>query len=280
MGSPGNAVLALARYWPDNATLIAQVEERYPGRVYRAAGAGPAPGAAQICFSAERERFGPADHKIWATSGISADSVGRGESVPAGLIVPQVTGAINELAGKLGYLDVPGSGTLAGVLRSRVEGAGEQFASRWESCLGEQFLVVSRTAGGIRAEAQWLVDLAAATAAEHDHQADGDEGQAGVDDQAGDVDDDGPVWSILGSPRGWQAVLDGQVNLQAALRRCDLRYYCTTDEDSALLCQTRVAMLADLLGLSSWLQPGAFGQDGVAGQDAAGQGAATVVAAR
>ena len=29
--SPGNAVMALARYWHDGATEIAKVEEKYPG---------------------------------------------------------------------------------------------------------------------------------------------------------------------------------------------------------------------------------------------------------
>lgn len=33
--SPGNAVLALARYWLDNAAAIAQVEEKHPERCHR-----------------------------------------------------------------------------------------------------------------------------------------------------------------------------------------------------------------------------------------------------
>ena len=125
-GSPGNAVLALARYWLDNATLIAAVEEAHPGRCHRVRyedlvgdpeevmrevvrvprRRGRRRGSRGRASAGERERFGPADHKIWATSPISADSVGRGESVPAGLIPPQVTAAINELAGELGYLPV------------------------------------------------------------------------------------------------------------------------------------------------------------------------------
>jgi hypothetical protein len=35
VGSPGNAVLALARYCRDNARLIAGVAERYPDRCHR-----------------------------------------------------------------------------------------------------------------------------------------------------------------------------------------------------------------------------------------------------
>jgi hypothetical protein len=35
------------------------------------------------------------------------------------------------------------------------------------------------------------------------------------------------------------------------MRRSELRY-CAAEEDSPVLTQTRVAMLSDLLGLSSW----------------------------
>jgi hypothetical protein len=295
VGSPGNAVLALARYWLDNATVIAGVEERYPERccqvryedlvqdpeavmrdVYAFIGAGPAPGVAQTCFSGERERFGPADHKIWATSAISGDSVGRGESVPATLIPPPVTDSINELAARLGYLPVdaewgtPGSpadprvpdtigslarsagppadgmaaawsGPLAYFLRSRLAGTDEQFASRWEPHAGEKFLVVSRAVTGGR-EAGWLVDIAARTVT-------ADDGQA-----------DDAAWSVLGTPETWQAVTGGRLNLHMALRRCDVRY-CSAGAESPLLSQTRIAMLADLLGLSSWTHAGPARQD-------------------
>jgi protein-tyrosine sulfotransferase len=303
-GSPGNAVLALARYWLENATLIAGVEEAHPDMchrvryedlvedpegvmlgVYAFLGVGPAPGVAQACFSGERERFGPADHKIWATSAVSGDSVGRGEWVPAGMIAPPITAAINELAGKLGYrpvdedwgspgcpadprdpatvkgapsapgvvpagASVPGSVELERWLRSRLEGAGEQVASRWESCAAAKFQVVSRTvtAGN---EAQWVVDVSARTVTPDD----------GSDEDV--------AWSMLASPDTWQAIRAGRLNLAAALRRADLRYSAADDsdaagEDRALLPQTRAAMLCDLLGLSSWRSPAAEPRDAVA----------------
>lgn len=123
--SPGNAMLALARYWLDNAAMIAAFEERHPDQCYRVRyedlvanpeqvaqkiysfiGVASAPGITRACFSAARERFGPADHKIWATSQIMADSVGKGESVPAGLIPPAAIAGINELAGQIGYRSI------------------------------------------------------------------------------------------------------------------------------------------------------------------------------
>ena len=300
VGSPGNAVLALARYWLDNATLISEVEQAQPGRchrvryedlvedpeevmgeVYAFIGVRAAPGVARACFSGDRERFGPADHKIWATSAISGDSVGRGESVPAGLILPQVTDAINELTATLGYLPVdadwgtpgrvadprvpdtirapatppgggpaPGSGALEECLRSRLEGAGEQFASQWEACAAEKFLIVSRTTTG-GSESQWVVDVAARTIIVE---------SGADDDQEGDDD---VTWSILGSPQAWEAVLGGQLNLHAALRHNDLRY-CPAGTESPVVSQTRIAMLGDLLGLGAWPRADSARQDAVA----------------
>jgi hypothetical protein len=56
---------------------------------------------------------------------------------------------------------------------------------------------------------------------------------------------------MLACPETWQALQAGRDNLMTALRRSDLRY-CAAGEDSPVSVQTRVAMLADLLGLSSW----------------------------
>lgn len=123
--TPGNVVMALASFWADNARLILAARERLGDRcfalryedlvanpedtasaLFEFLGAAPAPGISERCFSAERERFGPADYKIWYTSQVSSDSVGRGWSVPADMIGPQMRLHINDLAGRLGYLAV------------------------------------------------------------------------------------------------------------------------------------------------------------------------------
>jgi Sulfotransferase family len=122
---PGNMVMALANFWADNARMILAARERLGDRcfalryedlvadpeqtaaaLFEFLGVAPAPGISQRCFSAERERFGPADYKIWYTSQVSSDSVGRGWSVPADMIGPQMRLLINDLAGRLGYLAV------------------------------------------------------------------------------------------------------------------------------------------------------------------------------
>lgn len=216
-GSPGNAVCALARYWLENASLIARIEEQYPDRchrvryenlvetpeqvadgIFRFAGVTPEPGITERCFTAERERLGPGDYKIWHTSQVTAASVGRGQHIPAGLIPPPVLEEIGELLNRLGYLPVdetwgtaaaphelriahersqipvpaaanPASsgrteipGTLAERLREGLSLADTGFTSRWAPCSLEQFTLVSRQHQDEHS-AQWLVDLAART---------------------------------------------------------------------------------------------------------------------
>jgi hypothetical protein len=124
-GSPGNAVMALGRYWHDQARGIAEVEQSHPDLCHRVRyedmvreperiaagifdfiGVKRVPGIAEAVFAHEHERFGPADHKIWHTGRISPDSIGRSDSVPMGLIPPPILESINELLGKLGYVPI------------------------------------------------------------------------------------------------------------------------------------------------------------------------------
>jgi len=306
--SPGNSVLALARYWLDHAGLIAGVEQRYPDRchrvryedlvsapedvaqdIYAFLGEAPAPGASQRCFSGEREAFGPGDHKIWATSQISGDSVGKGESVPVGLIPPPLLASINDLAGRLGYVPVDGTwGTAGRPADPRVPGSSKYlpaeadpvaagpagatgtmtpdeellaerladclgriddgFADRWGGCAAERFLLVSRVPTGDAAgtEASLLVDLAARSVT-----------WCGPDDE----EQDDAQWNMLGSPDAWRDVLRGERNFYTALRHSEMRY-CDPGDAGPLAATTRAAMLADLLGLSSWQHSGASGGGG------------------
>ncbi len=334
--TPGNAVTALASFWTDNAQTTLAVEEQFADKCYRLRyedlvadpetaaagvfeflGVAAAPGISQRCFSAERERFGPADYKIWYTSKISTDSVGRGWSVPAGLIAPQLLAVMNELAGKLGYLAVDAEwgtseppadlrgpissppreadgavvdgaavashdtaavtqgtdGTLAmaegtpspaaviqavphpakcgatdaaadGLPRSRR--LGEQlraglaappaggFAAHWGPHGSETFVAVAVTKDSTHRAEYWLVDLGAATVtlASRDAQEKSD-------------------WDIIGSVGTWEQVLDQAVNLSVALRSCHLRY-CDNGETTPLAADTRIGIIAYLLGLVSW----------------------------
>jgi len=265
-----------------------------------------APGISERCFSAERERFGPADYKIWYTSQVTADSVGRGWSVPVPMIAPPLLAVINELAGKLGYLAIdgdwgtteppadlrvpvraaagadggpaaggePGPAGAAGAPApgeaARAEPAGESApgaaagdsvpgagplrsdwlgeqlraglaawpaegtAGRWEPHGSEIFVVVAVTKGPGRPAEYWLVDLGAATVAAASRNA-----QENSD------------WDMVGSLDVWQKVIGGEVNLSVALRSCGLRY-CDNGEATPLAADTRIGILASLLGVASW----------------------------
>jgi protein-tyrosine sulfotransferase len=192
--TPGNAVWALARFWIDNVAVILAAEERYPASCHRVRyedlvadpeqvmeeifgflGEESVPGIAEQCFAMERERLGPADYKIWHTTQVTTSSVGRGWSVPAGMIPPPARDQINDLAGRLGYVQVdeqwgtaemprdlrasdqlvqrrtvaiPGRASSQGLLIESVLMAGmsridDQFAKRWAPCVTESFSIAA-----------------------------------------------------------------------------------------------------------------------------------------
>lgn len=289
--TPGNAVLALARFWADNATETLAAEERFgeqslrvryedlvtdpeavAAKIFDFLGAAPAPGISESCFSTERERFGPGDHKIWYTSKVRADSIGRGWSVPVGLIAPPVLATINELAGKLSYLQVDGDwGTSEPpqdlrLLAEDADGTGDQVppgtdvsatgggktpGSEWlasvlrdglagidRGWLGEHaeetFVAVSMPRDPQAPADYWLVDLGARTVS-----------------LASRAAQDGSDWDVIGPVEAWEQVVSGSLNLSAALRSCSLRY-CDGDKSGPFAGETRSAILGRLLGVANW----------------------------
>jgi len=138
---PDNNIAALARYWLDYTTSIVAAEEQFTdrclpvryedlvtdpdgeiARILAFIGATPAPGIVARCFGPGHQRFGPGDYKIWNTTGVSADSVGRGWTMPAGKIPAPLLGRVNELADVLGYIRVGehwGTGAKPADLRTR-----------------------------------------------------------------------------------------------------------------------------------------------------------------
>jgi hypothetical protein len=290
--SPHNAVLALARYWADQAAAILAVEDRFPGRchrvryedlvadpepvigeVFRFLEVPQAPGTSAACFAPERERLGPADYKIWHTSRITSDSVGRGWSIPAGLIGAAATAKINELAERLEYVrvderwstadappdlrrpsadllavsPVPDGGDttampracllIADLLQSGLYRVSDRFISRWGPHAAESFTVVATSPSVPAGTAKWRVDLKARTLT----LARAGRAEDGADDTA---------WQIIGAAETWERVIRGNLNLNVALRRRDLLYCDTGDGGPATV--TRISMFADLLGITSW----------------------------
>jgi sulfotransferase family protein len=318
-GSPGNAVKALAQFWADNAAQILAAEEQLGERahrvryedlvadpewvadgIFRFLGERPAPGISAACFAPERERLGPGDYKIWHTTRVSADSVGRGWAIPAEMMGPALMAGINELCARLGYAPIgqnwgidpvppdvrlPGTGPavvqgdastppgaarapapapapaataatgahaaapagtgstppglrmMAARLLSGLARVDDRFASAWRPCSAEVFLVTVTAPGGGSVAARWRVDLAAPGVTSASGLAPGETG--------------GARWDIVGCADTWKQVLDGGINLSIAFRARQLRY-CDTGDVAASVPGVRIAMLAELLGVTVW----------------------------
>lgn len=290
--SPGNAVMALARYWLDGATAIAAFEEKHPGSchqvryedmvadpegvaagIFNFLGVGQVPGIGEAVFGGEHERFGPSDHKIWYTSAISQGSVGRGDSLPVGLIPPPVLESVNGLLDKLGYVQVDGSWGTVGmpdgllvsededkapkqgaplpgteVLADRLAAGLARFdaglAARWKEQMAETFTVVIRQPHSI--PRVWNVDLSEREAV------------SGGGSAADGADTDGAEdWSIVGSAETWLRLLSGDLNMSTALRRNELRY-CDYGENDFFVTEARISLLAALLGMPALTDGAAF----------------------
>jgi len=288
---PGNAVMALAHFWADHAAANLRVEERAPERCHRVRyedlvtdpegvaekmfaflGVAPAPGITDRCFTPERERGGGADYKIWHTSQITTDSMGRGWSIPANMIEPAMAARLNELAARLAYRRVDATwgvddmppdfrvlpaGQAASVpeadagatqqmprafiklgelLQAGLFRVSDRFIRQWGACAEESFLAIA-TSPDNRSTARWRVDLRTRTVNLASDRSD-ISGQAGV------------PWQIVGRSDVWERVIRGTLNLNVALRRRDLRYSSTGE--AASVGATRMSMFADLLGVTSW----------------------------
>jgi hypothetical protein len=297
-GTPGNAVLALARFWADNTALALAVEERFPERCHRvryedlvtateetAAGifsfleASPAADVSTACFSRERERFGPGDYKIWRTSEVTDASVGRGWSIPAEIISPPVLASVNELIDKLGYLPVDdawgtsappadlrrfGTGAiladsgstqdegirlttstcgspastptsvLGRQLRAGLAASKPGLSSRWGPEAKENFVAVATPDKDVTGAEYWLVDLAEGTVTPTSQEA-----------------QDASGWDIVGPARVWERIIARDLNLNVAMRSCQLRY-CDETDAGPVTAETRLDILASLLGLAAW----------------------------
>jgi hypothetical protein len=299
---PDNNVAALARYWLDYTTAIVKAEERFTDRclpiryedlvtdpdgqierVFGFIGAAQAPGIVERCFGPEHQRFGPGDYKIWNTSRVSADSVGRGWAMPAGKIPEPLLARVNELAEVLGYIQVGehwGTGARPADLRSgknnpsgaadepqaadsaqaaeHADEPGQAPVTRpdWALAVGRRVRAGLAGVGqefarahGTRAKESVLLFVSAPTWADADAwwRLDLAAGTVteGLGGAAADTD-----WSLTGSALAWDRLLAGESNLGVAFRRGDLRYADQGDAGAGSIgADTRVAMLTDLLGV-------------------------------
>lgn len=292
--TPGNAILALARFWVDSVTETLAAEEKFPNQCIRVRyedlatdpegtaaeiftflGAAFVPGISSECFSAERERFGPGDHKIWYTSEISSDSIGRGWSIPTGLIWPQVLATMNDLSARLHYMAVDddwGASEPPADLRLPVSDAGSKAEEPartiarvmsaatpeplHSTLLGAR-LQQSLNQASIETIARWephvKESMVAVSIPTDPHQSSEywlvDLKNRSVCPTGKEAQEDSN-WDVVGSATAWEQVLAGRLNLSVALRSCQLRY-CDSDQfGGPLAADKRIAILAYLLGLA------------------------------
>jgi hypothetical protein len=294
---PRNAVLALAQAWAANVALILAVEERFhecshrvryedlladpeqvSDRIFRFLVVPPVPRLPEMCLAAERERAGPSEYKPGHASRIGSDSVDWEWSIPAAMTGSPLTATINALTDRLGYARIgdrrgitgmapdprpgggpvarrqpangsgqtpPGLRLVAAHLLSGLAGLDDGFTQRWEPCSLETFLVTVTSAAAGDVAARWRIDMRTRTVTSAE----------GL--PAGETA--GALWEIVGPVDLWARVVEGETNLGAALRRRVLRYRDAGDPTPAML--NRIAMLADLLGVTTWqraqsLRPG------------------------
>ena len=123
--SPGNDIAALAAYWCETTSRTAAFEEAHPDRCLRVyyeelaadpertmkrifsfIGVAGVPGTPGRYLTGDSHMTGPGDHKVGATTAISADSVGRGIRVPVDLIHPAQLQGVNDILARLGYTQI------------------------------------------------------------------------------------------------------------------------------------------------------------------------------
>jgi hypothetical protein len=287
--TPGNSVLALARYWVDHTTAILAVEDRYPQKSYRVRyedlvedpdsvtagifeflGLPPVEGISALCFSGERERFGAGDFKIWNTSQITSESVGRGWTIPANLMALATPG-VNELADRLGYVRIddgwgaasrpvdmrvpvngqapdqavpalaaagpvpPGSLLVSQRLQAGLRGVAEEFRRSWKPYCDELFLLIA-TAAASGGDTWWLVDLTSRRAVT---------GSGNCTEEA--------AWLVSAPAATWEQVIRDGTNLGTAFRRSGMRYWDRGDAGAgSVIAEHRVAMMSNLLAITTW----------------------------
>jgi hypothetical protein len=263
---PGNTVAAVADYWVWHTRMITEFEQahkdaclrvRYEdlvtdpegeaGRIFEFIGEAPVPEISAACLAPGKEAFGPSDHKIWTTSAITPESVGRGSRIPASNIPPPVLAMVNGLLEQLEYPSadmgapsVPdrGSRGTAGsvteatpppdsaggieVLDELDEALADRIGTLRKTCNEESgqspapgeppFVICATVTAGdseLPLARWWRVDPISVSLTRGERH----EPVLGPDQ-----------WAVTADARTWRSVLSGDVNLATAFRQGYIRY--------------------------------------------------------
>jgi sulfotransferase family protein len=287
---PGNSVTAVGSYWLATVRSIMAFEESHPDVCHRVRyedlvttpeetaaaifsfiGAKPVPGIARACFQTPHEGNGPGDEEIWFTSGIAADSVGRGGRVPVVALVPELRQGVNEALGRLGYLTVddewnalaraevradaaegeqacrsgrPGRGeepkaavrAIGDRLRSRSDHELTEASAVWPAVAGQTVAIVAESPDGGHAELRWRFRALAGGSSRP------------AASPAGDRAAEKPVCTIIADPATWHALLSGESNLVIEMTAGRLR--SINRRDGHRIRSDEVHAICWLLGLA------------------------------
>ncbi len=299
---PGNTVAAIGAYWIDCAQAMLDFEQQQPGRCFRLRyedlvtvpehktaellaflGAAPAPGITSACFAAPHEGDGPGDEKIWFTTRVSADAVGRGVRVPAAALPDPLRAAINEVLGALGYRPVgadwnsatgpvdprlphsiprpPGSqdkterASLPGLADSRQDGVAvaarmldtrirHQAAAEPDEPLRRWPALAGQMVRLVVSDEHRQEEVLWSFQAAQAAQA----ALAANELAANGLAPDGPVMTMIAGSGTWRALLDGEANVITEIRAGRLR--CVNRRDAQRVRSDEVHAIAWLLGLA------------------------------
>ncbi|MBV9380129.1 MAG: sulfotransferase [Streptosporangiaceae bacterium] len=287
--NPGNSVAAIGSYWlactqatlafaekhPDSCLRVRYEDlvtapEETAAAIFSFLGAAQAPGIADAAFRTPHEADGPGDEKIWFTSGVSEDSVGRGYVVPAAALPPPLREPINKTLAKLDYrtigddwnaavgpsdprADAPeatgvGNGqgkdlkpalqALAARIASRQPAELAEIAASWAGVAGTTVRLIVRGDDGAREEIRWSFP-----AAENS----GNSGTVTSGEPADRADTD-LMPMVIAPAASWLSVLDGRSNFVTEMTAGRLR--CVNPNDTHRLRSGELHAVAALLGVA------------------------------
>ncbi len=296
---PGNTVAAIGSYWAECARTILAFEVSHPERCHRVRyedlvstpeetaaglltflGAAPMPGITTACFETPHEGDGPGDEKIWFTTKVSTDTLGRGFRVPAAALPQMLREEINESLATLGYRavaddwnntaravdprlpetiataadgsqgrqagqDADGAGALAPVVAAIERRIHSRSPVEVAECVIRWPALAAQSVTLVVADDRESSELTWTFPPGPDTAEPSSEAPAAFSTATVSA---GPVATMIAGSEVWQAVLDGRANVITELRHGRLR--CLNRRDAYRLRSDEVHALAWLLGLA------------------------------
>jgi hypothetical protein len=229
------------------------------------------PGITQACFNTAHEGNGPGDEKLWFTTKVTSDSMGRGVSVPAAALPSPLRSRINEVLAKLDYriVDTEWNATVGpfdpradtgaeseasndhqvregGKVKAAIRAINDRLGSwpevelsevttRWPTLAGETIEIIAQD-GAEHAGMRWTfpaqTDGSPPRPTDHSDQADGGESVA----------------VFIADPDTWHSLQDGATNVVTEMGAGRLR--CVNRRDGHRIRSDELHALAVLLGIS------------------------------